>query len=259
MLLSSRRVLANTSSIRRSFSTKSSITKVVPPTDPAVNPDIDTTNKNTVEIYTEKIGAIDKHMVWGLTAPEPDPVLPDNPAEIAALDTAHNYDPRGPKRHVRIVQGQKSASQSPYTAEQTWSISFASNGEVGETWTNPLMGWVSGADTMASQMSQTLNFRNAKEAVYFAKKRGWTYVVEEPIIRVERDDGAQYQDNFLPQDVALKVTIEKTKCAHWSREESGASHYFRPLKYHGDGCVPQYGTNPKQETAPDCKGSYKMR
>jgi hypothetical protein len=56
-----------------------------------------------------------------------------------------------------------------------------------------------------------LTFDSAKEAVYFAKLRGWTYVVDRPKLRPMRDDGAMYQDNFLPKAVAAKVIKEGVK------------------------------------------------
>ena len=99
------------------------------------------------------------------------------------------------------------------------------------------MGWTSNADPY--QCAPPLTFENAADAVYFAKKRGWNFVVKEPITRYMRNDDCQYQDNFLPQAVAAKVKKEGTSCDHWSRSSAGTSHYFRPLKYHGDGTVVQ--------------------
>ena len=104
-----------------------------------------------------------------------------------------------------------------------------------------------------------LYFRNAQDAVYFARKRGWKYTVKEPVIRILRDDDCQYQDNFLPQNVASLVKIEGKQCDHWKRVEAGTSHYFRPLKYHGDGTVRQHGSNPHQEPAPRVCGISKVR
>lgn len=121
------------------------------------------------------------------------------------------------------------------------------------------MGWTSGADPMAANMVMQMTFRNAKEAVYFAKKRGWSYEVQRPIMRQMRNDGAAYQDNFLPQRIATMVRMDGTKCNQWYRPKSGASHYNRPLKYHGDGIVDQYGPNPNAEVAAHVEGKYKMR
>mmetsp|Transcript_28870 Transcript_28870/g.62757 ORF Transcript_28870/g.62757 Transcript_28870/m.62757 type:complete len:278 (+) Transcript_28870:52-885(+) len=219
--------------------------------------------KGEVKIYTESLSKIDPQTVWETMVPLPDPPLPENPAEIAALDPAHtNTDPLhadGSKRVVHIRQEQARVSQNPTTSEQQWIISFQDDGEFSENWDNPLMGWVSGADPMSSNMLMQLTFRNAEEALYFAKKRGWKYVVEEPILRRGRDDDAQYQDNFLPQAVAGQVRRERTKCDYWHRPKAGASHYFRPLKYHGDGLCRQHGPSREQDSEPHVEGQYKTR
>ncbi len=73
------------------------------------------------------------------------------------------------------------------------------------------------------------------------------------------DDDAQYQDNFLPQAVAAQVKKEGASCDHWKRDLAGTSHYFRPLKYHGDGEVRQHGPNVAEETLPHVEGYYKLR
>ena len=139
-------------------------------------------------------------------------------------------------------------------------ISFQDMGETGETWDNPLMGWVSSADPMANNMQlQMKKFRTAEDAKYFCEKRGWKFIIEQPIIRKGRDDDAQYQDVFLPQSVAGKVKREGHKCDHWYRDAAGASHYFRPLKYHGDGTVRQHGPNREEPTMKDAESYYKMR
>lgn len=150
-------------------------------------------------------------------------------------------------------------SQQPSIREKGWVISFSDDGAGGETWNNQLMGWVSGADSMASSIVMQMRFKNAKDAVYFAKKRGWNYEVEKPRMRIMRTDKASYQDNFLPQDVAFKIRKEKQKCDHWHRDAAGASHYFRPLKYHGDGIVVQHGPTGEDPVAPDADSYYKTR
>ena len=167
-------------------------------------------------MYTESLkDDLEANTVFQSSVIVPDPVLPSKPEEISALDSAMEkadpYQSFGSKRLVTIRQNQKNPQQSPTTAEKDWVISFQEDGAPGNTWKNPLMGWVSGNDAMASTMVFQMTFRNAKEAVYFAKKRGWKYQVEKPIMRMARSDGAQYQDNFLPQAIAYKVRKENTK------------------------------------------------
>jgi hypothetical protein len=220
--------------------------------------------KSHVQKYVEKTRDLDPTMIWGTTIALPDPELPEDPSEVAALDPTHtNQDPMslttGEPRIVHIRQEQARTSQAPTNIEQQWIISFQDEGEVGQCWDNPLMGWVSSSDPMANNMRLQMPFRSAAEAVYFAKKRGWDYVVEKPMFRRGRSDDAQYQDNFLPQSVAARVRREKKKCDQWFREAAGTSHYFRPLKYHGDGTVIQHGPNGNQKIAPHTEGYYKLR
>ncbi|KAL9188762.1 hypothetical protein ACHAXT_007140 [Thalassiosira profunda] len=220
--------------------------------------------KSEIQKYREEVTAIDPHAVFAVTTPLPDPVLPENKAEVAALDPAHMnqipLNPDGSEKWVVIRQEQaKWPGQSPLDKEKGWIISFQDEGETGETWTNPLMGWVSSADPMANNMRLQMSFDNAAEAKYFAEKRGWKFIIEEPIVRRGRDDMAQYQDVFLPQNVAGKVKREGHKCDHWYRDAAGASHYFRPLKYHGDGLVRQHGPNREAPIEKDAESYYKLR
>jgi len=220
--------------------------------------------KTEIQRYHDEMHAIDPHAVFAVTTPVADPVLPENKEEIAALDPAYKNQipltPEGAEKWVVIKQEQaKWPGQSPLEKEAKWIISFQDEGEIGETWDNPLMGWVSSSDPMANNMRLQMSFDNAAEARYFAEKRGWKFTVDHPIIRKGRDDNAQYQDVFLPQAVMGKIKREGHKCDHWHREAAGASHYFRPLKYHGNGTVRQHGTNVEETTMNDADSYYRMR
>ncbi|KAL7542365.1 hypothetical protein ACHAXR_012100 [Thalassiosira sp. AJA248-18] len=220
--------------------------------------------KSEIQKYREELHALDPHAVFAVTTPLPDPVLPENKAEIAALDPSYKnqipLNPDGSEKWVVIRQEQaKWPGQAPLSKESAWVISFQDLGETGDTWTNPLMGWVSSADPMAANMRLQMSFDTAEEAKYFAEKRGWKFMIEPPIIRKGRDDDAQYQDVFLPQMVAGKIKREGHKCDHWHREASGASHYFRPLKFHGDGTVRQHGPNREAPVDKDAASYYKTR
>jgi len=222
--------------------------------------------KSDVQKYVESMRGEQvpgRKTVWSNLKPLPDPVLPDNPSEIAALDSVQSemdsVMPDGRRRIVSIRQMEARVTQAPTDTEKRWIISFSDDGEGAETWNNPLMGWVSGADPMAPSITLQMDFDNAAAAVYFAKKRGWKYIVEEPIYRYGRSDDAQYQDNFLPQAIMSKIRMERKKCDHWYRPLSGASHYTRPLKFHGDGEVRQHGPNHMEKVADHVEGEYKLR
>jgi ETC complex I subunit conserved region len=199
--------------------------------------------------------------VMGATGKDflPAPILPEDPKEIAALDpadSAFRTKMDGTPRTVVIRQDRKGI-QNPLCPESVWRIAFYEDGMITQKWTNPLMGWTSNSDPY--QFAPPLTFPNAADAVYFAKKRGWNYIVKPPVRRYARNDDAQYQDNFLPQAVAALVRKQGTSCDHWCRESSMTSHYFRPLKYHGNGTVQQHGPNGNAEIAPHVPGCYKMR
>lgn len=220
--------------------------------------------KSEITKYREAISAVDPHAVFAVTTPLPDPELPEQPSEIAALDPAYKnqipLNPDGTEKWVTIRQDQsKWPVQAPLSKESSWIISFQDNGETGETWENPLMGWVSSADPMANNMCLQMSFDTAATAKYFCEKRGWKYIIEMPILRRGRDDNAQYQDCFLPQDVVGRVKREGKKCDQWYRDAAGASHYFRPLKYHGDGVVRQHGPNGGKAMDKDVESYYKLR
>ena len=213
-----------------------------------------------LEKRMEEMAEKDPLMVFDSGDSLPSPILPEDPSEITALDPAHltsSRMPDGRERMVVIKQMRARPNQSPLNPEKIWKISFNDDGAVGERWKNSLMGWNSTADT--NGCDAPLYFRNAQDAVYFAQKRGWKYLVKEPVIRKLRDDDAQYQDNFLPQAIANQVKRDGAQCDHWQRSAAGCSHYFRPLKYHGDGTVRQHGTNPYEDSVADTESYYKLR
>ena len=61
--------------------------------------------------------------------------------------------------------------------------------------------------------------------------------------REDKDNWAGYDENFLPPAVKHKIKEEGMKLDYYGRDKAGTSHYFRPLRYHGDGVVPQWGPN----------------
>jgi len=207
---------------------------------------------------------IDPTAIWSTGISSPDPKLPKNISEVSFLDPSHSNQVTSPvvtgdKRRVHIKQMQAQVSQSPLRVEHKWVLSFQDEGESAQCWENPLMGWVSSSDPLSTNLRSQITFNNASDAVYFAKKCGWNFIVEEPIFRKLRSDDTSYQDNFLPQDISEKVKRENTKCDQWCRELGGTSHYFRPLKYHGHETVCQHGPDGNNSIRPHVKGSFSLK
>lgn len=244
----------------RSLSTPAAAKPAAAPAAPA--PSAEDGGISPVTEKRQKLRKNNPFQIMGPTGQDfyPAPILPEDPKEVAALDpadSAFRTKMDGTARTVVIRQEKKSARQSPLNPEAVWKINFYEDGMITQKWENPLMNWVSNSDPYAS--APPLTFPNAADAVYFAKKRGWNFVVKAPIKRYARKDDTQYQDNFLPKAVAAMVQKEGTSCEHWAREASMTSHYFRPLKYHGNGTVQQHGPNGNAEIAPHVPACYKMR
>ena len=130
-----------------------------------------------------------KHLVWESPEQLPAAPLPENPAELVALDPvdlSSRVKSDGETRTVMIRQDKANVKQSPLNEEKKWRISFVEDGQQAEKWENSLMGWTSNADPYQSE--PPLVFANAMDAVYFAKQRGWKYQVQEPIRRKSRND-----------------------------------------------------------------------
>jgi ETC complex I subunit conserved region len=243
-----------------SFSTKAPPAPVAPKP-----PAPEDTGLSPVTEHRQELTQLDRHLVYRNAEAEakylPAPVLPENISEISLLDQSdfrRRTKMDGSPRTVIIRQEKKSSRQAPLNPESSWRIFFYEDGTNSERWVNPLMGWTSNADPF--QFNPPITFENAAEAVYFAKKCGWNYVVKQPILRQMRNDDAQYQDNFLKPAVAAKIQKEGVACAEWQRKEAATSHYFRPLNYHGTAPVVQHGpTGQTAPVAPHVPGLYKRR
>ncbi len=99
--------------------------------------------------------------------------------------------------HVRIYRPAKSAAQSGRGRTGTWLVApdLPTRREP-ET----LMGWQSAGDTLG-ELTERLRFPCVEDAISFARRKGWDYVVEEPAER--RIGPRNYLDNFRvtrPQD-----------------------------------------------------------
>jgi hypothetical protein len=108
---------------------------------------------------------------------------------------------------VRIHQPAKNAMQSGRAGTEDWRIEpELATPRMPE----PLMGWVSAGDTL-SELQGRLRFRTPEEAVSFARRKGWDYVMEEPAERRVRP--RNYLDNFRitrPEDEERQISGKKS-------------------------------------------------
>ena len=98
-----------------------------------------------------------------------------------------------------------------------------------------------------------------EQAIAFCEKRAWSFEVGEERKTAKRYGFNGYDENFLPKTVKSLIKEQKMGMTFFERDAAGTSNYFRPLKYHGDGVVPQHGPNGGIESVADVPGYYKQR
>ena len=159
------------------------------------------------------------------------PAGPAHPEEAAALMRIPEIHK---KRTVVISQKAQAATTSASHASKAWRLGWKTE----ERWTNPLMGWTSTADPLSNT---ELKFETAEQAARFATKMGWAFEVAAPIERNKQYGTNTYSHNFLQKWVETDLKVNGTETKHFARPRPNASHYFRPLKFHGDGECVQHG------------------
>ncbi|KAI9671271.1 MAG: NADH:ubiquinone oxidoreductase 21kD subunit [Trizodia sp. TS-e1964] len=101
-------------------------------------------------------------------------------------------------RTVRIYKPSKPATQSGTWRSHHWLMDWDIL-QKGHRWENPLMGWQSSADFMQGTV---LNFTSKEDAIRFAQKQGYEYIVQEPNVR--KIAPKAYANNFLHTFAPLK-------------------------------------------------------
>jgi NADH dehydrogenase (ubiquinone) Fe-S protein 4 len=77
------------------------------------------------------------------------------------------------ERVVRIYKPAKNAMQSGTAGIKRWKIEFDNQ----QRWENNLTGWASTADPVSNTL---LDFADKEDAIAFAERHGWEYVLEDP-------------------------------------------------------------------------------
>ena len=90
---------------------------------------------------------------------------------------------------VRIYRPAKTATQSGRAKTSRWVLEPAPRGQRA---VDTLMGWT-GSDDTTQQIK--LSFATKQQAIAYAKRRGYSYVVDEPQTRPIRPKS--YADNFI--------------------------------------------------------------
>ena len=90
---------------------------------------------------------------------------------------------------VRIYRPAKTATQSGRAKTSRWVLEPAPRGQRA---VDSLMGWT-GSDDTTQQIK--LSFASKQQAIAYAKRRGYAYVVDEPQTRPIRPKS--YADNFI--------------------------------------------------------------
>ncbi|ORX89765.1 hypothetical protein K493DRAFT_232488 [Basidiobolus meristosporus CBS 931.73] len=110
--------------------------------------------------------------------------------EIIHADIISGAPEEMKERTVRIYMPAKTAMQSGLQQTRSWKLDFELV-NTGSQWENPLMGWSSSADPV---QALRMRFPNKEDAIRFAEKQGWNYVVEEP--KTRKFNKKVYADNF---------------------------------------------------------------
>lgn len=169
------------------------------------------------------------------------PAMPENPVEITTLNPAMPAAHSG--REVVIAQKAQVSTTSVTHKTKAWTLTWPPQ----ERWSNPLMGWTSTADPLGNT---ELRFESKDQAIAYAEKHGWAYTLPAEINRgviYKKEYGRnKYSHNFLPASVEADLAANKLKTKVYARPTKDKSHYFRPLKFHGDGEVPQHGKDPEK-------------
>lgn len=101
--------------------------------------------------------------------------------------------------NVKIYRPGKTAMQSGRARRKNWVLEYE---QTSSRQAEPLMGWTSSGDTL-NQVK--LLFSSAQDAVAYAEKKGWNYMVSPE--KTRRVKPRNYGDNFkyIPHESAKKA------------------------------------------------------
>lgn len=118
-------------------------------------------------------------------------------------ETAGEPGFRGQGVRFTIYRSSPAGMTSGKQAATTWRVRASHANK----WSNPLMGWVSSADTASPAAAMQLRFESAEAAVLWAERAGVAYELNAAAVAAPapgRVDN-QYAYNFLPRDVMARM------------------------------------------------------
>ena len=95
-----------------------------------------------------------------------------------------------------------------------------------QKWGNPLMGWLSSADSL-SPLAMHAQFESPEQAIFFCERNGWKWRVE-PQPPTERTPVYnQYAHNFVSRafELQTKAIGPRRTTKIFAQERPGASHF----------------------------------
>jgi hypothetical protein len=122
-----------------------------------------------------------------------------------------------------------------------------------QKWGNPLMGWLSSADSL-SPLAMHARFDSPEQAIFFCERNGWKWRVEAPpeVAREVLDN--QYSHNFVSRALTARMQAlgPRKTTAIFRNERAGASHFvnLRRSSFGAEPWLPAAGQTAAAWTGP---------
>eukprot|EP01039_Chlorochromonas_danica_P011004 gene11004-12252_t len=160
------------------------------------------------------------------------------PKDLSEMAVLSGMPVEQAQRTVIIAPRLLKSLQSGGKYANQWQITWPNQAR----WSNGLMGWTGTSDPMSNVK---LHFDSKEEAIAFAQRNGWKYNLQRPTAQRTTPLGTNlYKHNFLDKRTMEQMKKEGPSTKIWEAPTYGESHWFMPLKYHGDGVVTQHGPKP---------------
>jgi len=122
-----------------------------------------------------------------------------------------------------------------------------------QKWSNPLMGWLSSADTL-SPLAMHARFDSPEQAIFFCERHSWTWHVEVvPVSKAPPVDN-QYAYNFVSKALTqeMKALGPRRSTALFANPAAGKAHFvnLRRSSFGAEPWLPTSGQTAAAWTGP---------